>query len=237
MNIELERVESREIGTKRDVKSFVLRKGKLKKNLSEALERYSDHYVVPFKEEKLDFESLFGNSNPVVIEIGFGLGSATLQIAQERSELNVLGIEVFLMGFAKLLNWVGAKGLNNIKLIRLDAVEVLEKMIEDNSVSGFHIFFPDPWPKKRHHKRRLIQPRFVELLTRKLKEGGYIYAVTDWQEYGEQILEVLGGNLNLNNPYNGFAQKQDWRPVTSFERKGVAQGHQIYEVWVEKPGK
>ncbi len=237
MNIELERVESREIGTKRDVKSFVLRKGKLKKNLSEALERYSDHYTVPFKEEKLDFESLFGNSNPVVIEIGFGLGSATLQIAQEKSELNFLGIEVFLMGFAKLLNWVGAKGLNNIKLIRFDAVEVLEKMIEDNSVSGFHIFFPDPWPKKRHHKRRLIQPRFVELLTRKLKEGGYIYAVTDWQEYGEQILEVLGGNLNLSNPYNGFAQKQDWRPVTSFERKGVAQGHQIYEVWVEKPGK
>jgi len=236
MDIESERVESREIGTKRDVKSFVLRKGKIRKNLTEALHRYSDQYAISFKEEKLDFENLFNNSNPVVIEIGFGMGSATLEIAQERGELNFLGIEVFLMGFAKLLNWIGSKELKNIKLIRFDAVEVLEQMIEDNSVAGFHIFFPDPWPKKRHHKRRLIQPPFVELLTRKLKERGYIYTVTDWQEYGEQILEVLGENPNLSNPYNGFAQKQDWRPVTSFERKGVAQGHQIYEVWVEKRG-
>ncbi len=237
MDIETKRVESREIGTKRDVKSFVLRKGKLKKSQLEALYLYSDSYVVPFKEERLNFATLFGNTNPVVIEIGFGMGNATLQIAQEQSELNFLGIEVFLQGFAKLLNWVGGKKLKNIKLIRFDAVEVLEEMIEDNSVAGFHIFFPDPWPKKRHHKRRLIQPPFVELLTKKLKEGGYIYAVTDWQEYGEQFLEVLGENPNLSNPYKGYAQKQDWRPVTSFERKGVAQGHQIYEVWVEKLGK
>ena len=120
--------------------------------------------------------------------------------------------------------------------MRFDAGEVLQKMIEDNSVSGLHIFFPDPWPKKRHHKRRLIQPPFVELLTKKLKSGGYIYAVTDWQEYGEQILEVLGGNSQLVNPSKGFAVRKNWRPVTSFERKGVAQGHQIWEVCVEKPG-
>ncbi len=237
MDKELKRVESREVGSKRDIKSFVLRQGRLKKSQMEALTLYSDDYVVPFKEEKLNFKDLFGNDNPVIIEIGFGMGSATFQIAQERGELNFLGIEVFLTGFAKLLNRIGQRGLKNIKVMRFDAVEVLEKMIEENSVAGFHIFFPDPWPKKRHHKRRLIQAPFVELLTHKLKEGGYIYAVTDWQEYGEQILEVMGENSSLVNPSNGFAQRQKWRPVTSFERKGVAQGHQIYEVWVEKPDK
>jgi tRNA (guanine-N7-)-methyltransferase len=225
-----------EVSSKRDVKSFVLRQGRLKKSQEEALTLYSKEYVLPFKEEKIDFEELFGNPNPVVIEIGFGMGSATFQIAQARRDLNFLAIEVFLTGFAKLLNWVGQSELNNIRLIRFDAVEVLTSMIEDNSVAGFHIFFPDPWPKKRHHKRRLIQPPFVELLTKKLKSGGYIYAVTDWQEYGEQILEVLGGNYQLVNPSKGFAVRKNWRPVTSFERKGVAQGHQIWEVWVEKPG-
>ncbi len=225
-----------EVSSKRDVKSFVLRQGRLKKSQEEALTLYSKEYVLPFKEEKIDFEELFGNPNPVVIEIGFGMGSATFQIAQARRDLNFLAIEVFLTGFAKLLNWVGQSELKNIKLIRFDAVEVLTSMIEDNSVAGFHIFFPDPWPKKRHHKRRLIQPPFVELLTKKLKSGGYIYAVTDWQEYGEQILEVLGGNSQLVNPSKGFAVRKNWRPVTSFERKGVAQGHQIWEVWVEKPG-
>jgi tRNA (guanine-N7-)-methyltransferase len=225
-----------EVSSKRDVKSFVLRQGRLKKSQEEALTLYSKEYVLPFKEEKIDFEELFGNPNPVVIEIGFGMGSATFQIAQARRDLNFLAIEVFLTGFAKLLNWVGQSELKNIKLIRFDAVEVLTSMIEDNSVAGFHLFFPDPWPKKRHHKRRLIQPPFVELLTKKLKSGGYIYAVTDWQEYGEQILEVLGGNSQLVNPSKGFAVRKNWRPVTSFERKGVAQGHQIWEVWVEKPG-
>ncbi len=225
-----------EVSSKRDVKSFVLRQGRLKKSQEEALTLYSKEYVLPFKEEKIDFEELFGNPNPVVIEIGFGMGSATFQIAQARRDLNFLAIEVFLTGFAKLLNWVGQSELNNIRLIRFDAVEVLTSMIEDNSVAGFHLFFPDPWPKKRHHKRRLIQPPFVELLTKKLKSGGYIYAVTDWQEYGEQILEVLGGNSQLVNPSKGFAVRKNWRPVTSFERKGVAQGHQIWEVWVEKPG-
>lgn len=225
-----------EVSTKRDVKSFVLRQGRLKKSQEEALTLYSEAYVLTFREAKIDFEELFGNSNPVVVEIGFGMGSATYQIAQEKRDVNFLAIEVFLTGFAKLLNWVGQSELKNIKLIRFDAVEVLTTMLEDNSVAGFHIFFPDPWPKKRHHKRRLIQAPFVELLTQKLKNGGYIYAVTDWQEYGEQILEVLGERSQLVNPSKGFAIRKNWRPVTSFERKGVAQGHQICEVWVEKRG-
>ncbi|MDD4572913.1 MAG: tRNA (guanosine(46)-N7)-methyltransferase TrmB, partial [Sphaerochaeta sp.] len=171
----LAKVEDREFGTPRKVKSFVLRSSGLKPFQLEALRLYYSSHVVEFQKEILDFKALFGNENPVVIEIGFGMGTSSHRIAKDRNEYNYLGLEVFLSGFAKLLSLIGNDGLSNIRLMRFDAVEVLTHMIADSSVAGFHIFFPDPWPKKKHHKRRLIQEPLANLMASKLKKGGYIY--------------------------------------------------------------
>lgn len=235
MKSDHERVESVSSDGKRGIKSYVLRSSALKPSQKEALSLYKDQYVIPFDpSERLDFSNLFQNNNKTVIEIGFGMGYSTLSIATKFPHLNFIGIEVFYNGFAKLLHNVGKSGLANLKLIRFDAVEVLEKMIRDESVYGFHIFFPDPWPKKKHHKRRLIQDPFVSLLASKLENHGYIYSVTDWQEYADQIVDTLMANRELINPYRRFAPPQKWRPTTSFERKGVDKNHPINEVWVEK---
>lgn len=231
---ELRSVEPREPGSRRSVKSYVLRTASLVERDGRAIERYWPTYGLSFRDELLDFPTLFGNDKPVIIEIGFGMGAATAHIAQERSEYNYLALDVFLTGIAKLLNVVGKAELDNIKIMRFDAVEVLKRMIGDATVAGFHIFFPDPWPKKRHFKRRLIQAEFATLLTEKLTKGGYIYCVTDWQEYADQMLEVFDSIETLNNPYSGFAPPRPWRLETSFEKKGVAKEHVINEVWVEK---
>ena len=231
---ELRVVDTREIGSDRKIKSYVLRTAGLKKREARAIETYWPRYGLSFKEEMLDYSVLFGNDNPVVIEIGFGNGAATAHIAKIRSEYNYIGLEVFLTGIAKLLNAVGKEGLDNIKMMRFDAVEVLKHMVADASIAGFHIFFPDPWPKKRHVKRRLIQKPFAELLARKLIKGGYIYCVTDWQEYADQMLEVFDSIPGLTNPHGGFAPPIPWRLKTSFEKKGIEKEHPINEVWVEK---
>ena len=165
-----------------------------------------------------------------------GRGTSTERIARERSEYNYLGIEVFLSGFSKLMDSVGKQGLENVRLMRFDAVQVLNSMIEDGSVAGFHIFFPDPWPKKRQQKRRLIQVPLARLMAQKLQKGGYIYCVTDWEEYAFQMLDVFSQVEDLVNPYGGFAPPREWRPTTKFEQKGLAQDNPINEVWVEKTG-
>ena len=231
----LARVERRQENGWREIKSFVLRGQKLKDFQIKALKEHFPDYAVVYDEgRKLDFRSVFGNSNPVVIEIGFGMGESTLRIAKEHPDINYLGIEVFLYGFSKLLANASKEGLKNLKVMRFDAVQVLQDMVEDGTVSGFHVFFPDPWPKKRHHKKRLIQKPFAELLASKLKEGGYIYCVTDWEDYAKQMLEVLGSVDVLYNPYGGFAPPVSWRPETGFERKGLEKDYAINEVWVEK---
>ena len=231
----LARVERRQENGWREIKSFVLRGQKLKDFQIRALKEHFNDYAVVYEEgKKLDFASVFGNSNPVVIEIGFGMGESTLRIAREHPDVNYLGIEVFLYGFSKLLANASKEGLKNLKVMRFDAVQVLQDMVEDGSVSGFHVFFPDPWPKKRHHKKRLIQKPFAELLTSKLRNGGYIYCVTDWEDYAKQMLEVLGSVEGLCNPYGGFAPPVPWRPETGFECKGLEKDYTINEVWVEK---
>ena len=231
----LARVERRQENGWLEIKSFVLRGQKLKDFQIKALKEHFYDYAVVYEEgKKLDFASVFGNTNPVVIEIGFGMGESTLRIAKEHPDVNYLGIEVFLYGFSKLLANASKEGLKNLKVMRFDAVQVLQDMVADGSVSGFHVFFPDPWPKKRHHKKRLIQKPFAELLTAKLKEGGYIYCVTDWEDYAKQMLEVLGSVEGLCNPYGGFAPPGSWRPETGFERKGLEKDYAINEVWVEK---
>lgn len=231
---ELQWVESRKDGTFREIKSYVLRSSYLRTFQIEAIRKYYGVFGLPFQEEKLNFTDVFGNDKPVVIEIGFGMGTSTERIAKDRDEYNYLGIEVFLSGFSKLLDRVGKEDLKNVRLMRFDAVQVLNSMIPDGSIAGFHIFFPDPWPKKKQQKRRLIQLPFAEILTRKLKKGGYIYCVTDWEEYAYQMLDVFSQVSDLSNPYQGFSPPRTWRPTTKFEQKGLAQKNPINEIWVEK---
>ncbi|MGH0053019.1 MAG: tRNA (guanosine(46)-N7)-methyltransferase TrmB [Sphaerochaetaceae bacterium] len=231
---ELQWVESRQDETKRSIKSYVLRGSYLKKFQMEAVRQYYTTYGVPFERKMLDYSQVYGNDNPVIIEIGFGMGSATARIAKERNQFNYLGLEVFLSGFTKLLDSVGREQLDNVRLMRFDAVEVLRTMIPDDSVAGFHIFFPDPWPKKRQQKRRLIQQPFAALLASKLVKDGYIYCVTDWEEYAYQMVDVFHKTKGLTNPYGGFSPPISWRDTTRFEQKGLAKNHPINEVWVEK---
>ena len=232
---QLARVERRQENGHREIKSFVLRGQKLKDFQIKALKEHFYEYAIVYNQNKpMDFEAIFGNKNPVIIEIGFGMGESTLKIAKENPDRNYIGIEVFLYGFSKLLANASKENLSNLRLMRFDAVQVLQDMVPDNSVDGFHVFFPDPWPKKRHHKKRLIQVPFAELLASKLKSGGYIYCVTDWEDYANQMLEVFGKVDILSNPYNGFAPQVPWRPETGFERKGLEKDYKINEIWVEK---
>ena len=232
---ELARVERRQENGHREIKSFVLRGQKLKDFQIKALkEHFYDYAIVYNQNMPMDFEAIFGNKNPVIIEIGFGMGESTLKIAKENPDKNYIGIEVFLYGFSKLLANASKENVTNLKLMRFDAVQVLQDMVPDNSVDGFHVFFPDPWPKKRHHKKRLIQVPFATLLASKLRQGGYIYCVTDWEEYANQMLEVFDQVEMLSNPYKGFAPERPWRPETGFERKGLEKDYKISEVWVEK---
>ena len=231
------RVEKKEVDGKRGIKSFVLRTGSLSIYQKKALELYSDAYSLPYKDEYLDLKTIFAKKNPTIIEIGFGMGDATKRIAKEQSDKNFIAVEVFLSGFTKLLDFAGKEESENLRLIRFDAVSVINDMIEDNSISGFHIFFPDPWPKKKHQKRRLIQYEFASLLARKLIPGGYIYCVTDWNEYAYQMLEVFEKVPSLINNSDGFCEPISWRPTTSFEKKGKEKEHEIFEVWVEKSGR
>ena len=232
---ELARVERRQENGHREIKSFVLRGQKLKDFQIKALkEHFYDYAIVYNQNIPMDFEAIFGNRNPVIIEIGFGMGESTLKIAKANPDKNYIGIEVFLYGFSKLLANASKENVTNLKLMRFDAVQVLQDMVPDNSVDGFHVFFPDPWPKKRHHKKRLIQVPFATLLASKLKKGGYIYCVTDWEEYAEQMLKVFDSVECLTNPHGGFAPALEWRPETGFERKGLDKDYKINEVWVEK---
>lgn len=215
----------------RMIKTYVLRKGRMTSSQERDYNELSPVWCVPFKEEALDFSSLFKNDNPVIIEIGFGMGKATAEIAAANPDKNYIGIEVHTPGVGKLLGEIRTRSLKNLYIIEHDALEVLEKMIPDGSVSGFHIFFPDPWQKKKHHKRRLVQRPHTDLFSKKLKTGGYVYFVTDWLEYAECALPELTQTPGLKNKYEGFAEKQEWRPETKFERRGIDEERPITELF------
>jgi tRNA (guanine-N7-)-methyltransferase len=215
------------------IKSYVRRSGRMSEAQGRAYETLLPCYGIPLARDPLNNQGVFGNEHPLVIEIGFGMGIATAQIAQDNPRINYLGIEVHCPGIGRLLWEIERRQLLNIRIIEADAVEVLETMIPNRSVQGFHVFFPDPWPKKRHHKRRLMTRPFTDLLARKLAPRGYIYMVTDWAGYGEWALKELTGTPALVNPYTGFAPRQSWRPMTAFERKGLAKAHEVYEIIFE----
>ncbi len=231
---ELNKIEVR-TGSERQIKSYVLRNNTLEESQKEIVREFGDRYLLFFDEKKkIDVEKIYGNNRPLVIEIGFGMGEGTVSIAKNRSMYNYLALDVYLSGVVKLLKNVGIENLENVRIMRFNAPDVLEHMVEDGSVEGFHIFFPDPWPKKRHHKRRLIQKPLVDLLAKKLKKGGYVYLATDWKEYADWMLEILSSSDELENPYDGFADPVSWRPRTKFEQKGLDKDYKISELWFVK---
>ena len=219
---------------RRTVKTYVMRSGRMTAAQERSYNELSPAWCIPYENKKLNFVDIFGNTNPIIVEIGFGMGDATIKIAQQNPDINYLGIEVHKPGVGKVLSEIKRLELKNLFIIEYDALDVLDTMIGDNSVNGFHIFFPDPWPKKRHHKRRLVQRPNTDLFTQKLTPGGYIYFVTDIIEYAEFALEQLTDTPNLKNKYDGYAEPQDWRAMTKFERKGMAADRQITEILFEK---
>jgi tRNA (guanine-N7-)-methyltransferase len=214
----------------RPIRSFVLRQGRLSNAQARALSEVGPRLALPFEDTPPDFAQVFGRRAPLVVEIGFGMGESTAAIAALKPEVDFLGLEVHSPGVGALLKLCEERGLANVRVVQHDAVEVLKSMIADASVSGFHIFFPDPWPKKRHHKRRLIQPELVSLLAQKLVPGGYLHLATDWEDYAQQMLEVLSAEKSLANSAQGFSARPDYRGMTSFEKKGLAKGHGVWDL-------
>lgn len=219
---------------KREVKTYVLRAGRMTAAQEKAYKQLAPAYCIPFENKRINFVDIFGNTNPIIVEIGFGMGDATWQIAKANPNINYIGIEVHTPGVGKLLSEIQKNELKNLYIIEYDAMEVLQNMFGDNSINGFHIFFPDPWPKKKHHKRRMLQRPRTDLLAKKLSAGGYLYFVTDWLEYAEFALEQLTDTPGLKNKYDGFAEPQLWRNQTKFERKGMAADRVITEIFFEK---
>jgi tRNA (guanine-N7-)-methyltransferase len=216
------------------IRSYVVRPGRITNLQKRALDTLWERYCLPYVGEPVDLPALMPGFSRFIVEVGFGMGVATAELARARPETAFIGIEVFRAGIGKLLSEIDRLNLTNLHIIAHDAVEVFETMIPDNSLSGIHLFFPDPWPKKRHHKRRLVQPPFVNLAARKLERGGYFYVVTDWQEYAEEILTNLDAEPLLRNSYDGYSIPQSWRPETKFERKGLQDRRVIREVFFTK---
>jgi tRNA (guanine-N7-)-methyltransferase len=185
---------------------------------------------IPYVPACLDFAEVFGRQAPVILEIGFGMGRTTAEIAAAHPQNDYLGIEVHTPGVGSLLREIATRGLSNLRLIQHDAVEVLSHMVPDGSLAGIHIYFPDPWPKKRHHKRRLIQSPLVTLLAQKLAPGGYLHCATDWEAYAQQMLAVLAAEPRLQNTAESFCPRPCWRPVTKFEQRGIRLGHGVWDL-------
>ncbi|AOK29004.1 tRNA (guanine-N7)-methyltransferase [Burkholderia singularis] len=221
----------------RRIRSFVTRAGRVSTGQRRALDELGPRFVVPYANAQPDWDAIFGRRAPRVLEIGFGMGASTAEIAGLRANEDFIGVEVHEPGVGALLKLIGEQQLANIRIVQHDAVEVLEQMIAPESLDGVHIFFPDPWHKARHHKRRLIQPAFVARLATRLKPGAYLHCATDWQNYAEQMLDVLSADPSLDNTADGYAPRPDYRPVTKFERRGLRLGHGVWDLVFKKRGR
>ncbi len=219
------------------IKTFVLRSGRMTEAQKRAIAEFGGKYLVAYRPHPLDLPSLFPERKPLVVEIGFGMGAATWQIARDRPQFNYLGIEVHSPGVGRLIMEIRNKGLENLKIIQHDAVEVLSAMIPEESLAGLHIFYPDPWPKKRHHKRRLMRRPIVDLMIGRLAPGAYLYFVTDIEDYAISTLELLSACEGIENAYHGFAPRVEWRPETKFELKAKMADREAFELFFVKiPG-
>lgn len=209
---------------KRTVRSYVLRQGRVTAAQERALAQLMPVYGIEFKEQLLRPAALFGRAAPLVLEIGSGMGETTASIAKNRPDTDFIAVEVHSPGIGSLLKLIEKEQLKNVRVLRHDALEVLEKMIPDGALAGIHLFFPDPWPKKRHHKRRLVQQAFAALAARKLAPGGYLHAATDWEDYASQMVEVLMAEPGLRRENDAHA-----RPSTKFEIRGLKLGHKVHD--------
>jgi tRNA (guanine-N7-)-methyltransferase len=214
----------------RSIRSYVLRQGRVSIAQKRAHDTLMPRYGLEYRDSTIDLDQVFGRSAPHVLEIGCGMGETTVAIAAVHPDIDYLGIEVHTPGVGSLLKQIDAAGLANLRVVQHDAVAVLQQMIAPDSLDGIHIFFPDPWPKKRHHKRRLIQPPFVTLAASRLRPGGYLHAATDWHEYAEQMLAVLGAEPLLENTAAAYAPRPDYRPQTKFETRGLKLGHGVWDL-------
>ena len=214
----------------RTIRSFVLRQGRVSNAQRRACDTLLPKHGIQFTQEILDLDHVFGRAAPKILEIGFGMGETTAAIASANPENDYLAIEVHTPGVGNLLNQIESLGLSNLRIIQHDAVEVLQHMLEKESLDGIHIFFPDPWPKAKHNKRRLIQAEFVNLLCAHLKQGGYIHAATDWEEYAIQILDVFNNASPLENTVTEYAPRPAYRPLTKFEQRGLNLGHGVWDI-------
>lgn len=216
----------------RPVRSFVLRAGRLTEGQQRALDELWPLYGLEASESEIDPVSLFGNDRPLIMEIGFGNGEATWQMAINEPDRNFLGVEVHKPGVGHLLLKIEEQGISNLRIAREDAVELLRKRIPDGALSGVRIYFPDPWPKKRHHKRRIVQRPFIDLLARKMKAGGILHLATDWKPYAEHMLELLNASAAFENqsPDGGTCPRPGWRPETKYEKRGERLGHGVYDL-------
>ncbi len=212
------------------IRSYVVRAGRLGPGQARALTELGPQFMLPFVPAVFDFGPAFGRSAPRVLEIGFGMGDATASIAQALPDTDFIAIEVHTPGVGALLKQIGELGLSNLRLIQHDAVEVLQQMIAPASLAGINVFFPDPWHKLKHNKRRLIQAPLVQLLASRLAAGGTLHCATDWQPYAEQMLAVLSAEPLLKNTADGFAPKPDHRPLTKFENRGLKLGHGVWDL-------
>jgi tRNA (guanine-N7-)-methyltransferase len=215
---------------RRPVRSYVLRQGRMSDAQKRALRTLRERYVIEYNGQPLDLAHAFGRRAPTILEIGFGMGETTAAIAQAHAEIDYLAIEVHSPGVGALLKRLAAQELTNVRIVQHDAVEVVEHMLAPDSIDGAHVFFPDPWPKKRHHKRRLIQAPFVHLLAQRVRPGGYLHVATDWEPYAAQMLEVLSGEPLLLNTAPGFAPRPAHRPLTKFEQRGLTLGHPAFDL-------
>lgn len=218
----------------RRIRSYVVRPGRMGPGQARALAELGPRFVLPFHPGHTGFAAAFGRHAPLVLEIGFGMGDATATIAAARPEIDFLGIEVHPPGVGALLKRIGELDLRNLRIVQHDAVEVLDHMVAPLSLSGVHVFFPDPWHKLRHHKRRLVQPDFVALLASRLAAGATLHCATDWENYAAQMLEVLSAETSLRNTATGYAERPAMRPLTKFENRGLGLGHGVRDLVFEK---
>jgi tRNA (guanine-N7-)-methyltransferase len=214
----------------RPIRSFVLRQGRATPAQRRACALLLPRFGLPYTRTPVDLDRVFGRAAPRILEIGTGMGETSARIAAAHPENDYIGVEVHAPGVGSLLNRIEALDLTNVRVVRHDAAEVLRDMISPAALDGVHVFFPDPWPKKRHHKRRLIQPSFVALLASRMKPGAYVHVATDWEDYAQQILQVLSAEPLLVNTADGFAPRPESRPHTKFEARGLRLGHRVWDV-------
>jgi len=216
----------------RKIKSYVLRAGRISNRQQQGLDLWLKDYEICLGDTRWSLAEEFGRTADTIAEIGFGMGTSLFTMATNNLQLNYIGIEVHKAGVGSLAADLHDALITNVRIVAHDAVEVFQNYLEDNSLAGIQIFFPDPWHKKRHHKRRLIQPEFIQLLVKKIKPAGFIHCATDWHEYAEHMLAVLTAESALNNQNkdNGYTVKPDSRPLTKFERRGERLGHGVWDL-------